>query len=214
MNYQIRIRTDQDFSDILPIKSYLQEAKQAFVFQHAKEGNNHYHVYLFNIDKQADSIRKTLHRYYEKQNYSVSTTAGKKKDKIRPHLAWQYGTEDKLLDPVYVHGINDEMIQAYKQNAKDYYDALKTPMTATLVVTKEEHYVVKPDRVWERLYSEHEDYENMTLKEIKSKISVDYLNNGKAIPRPSDLHRYALSLLYLNKFRGRDIPAKAMIDEY
>lgn len=211
MDYQIRLRTDELFSTIMVIQDWLGQAAAGFAFQHNKPGNNHYHIYFFGIDKQADSIRKTLGKYYKKTEYSVKTTAGKSKDKIVPMLAWQYGTEDKLLEPVWVKGFDEESTLAFKLNAQEYYASLK-PMTA-IQITQHDHYIVRPDRVWEKLKDNQMKYKDKDIRQIKSMIAAEWINAGKAMPRPSDLHRYATSLYYLNKYDG-EVPEEAMLGEF
>lgn len=211
---QIRIRTDMPFSEIMCIQNWLQTAPSGFAFNHAKEGNNHYHIYLFDFPTQPDSLRKTLHNYYQKTEFSVSTTAGKSKEKILPILAWQYATEDKLLKPVWTKGFSEENLSAFTTHATDYYESMKKELGPLTLVTKHDHYVVRPDRIWERLYAKHKDYQHLSLAQIKSKIATEWLNAGKAMPRPSDLHRYAMSLKWLNKYQGKEIPEFAMQEEF
>jgi len=101
-------------------------------------------------------------------------------------------------------------MKEFQTNAEEYYK----PITAVLV-TKEEHYVVRPDRVWERLKLNYEKYENKTIREIKSMLAVDWLTNGKAIMRTADAHRYAVSLYYLCKYKDAPIiPDDALLSEY
>jgi len=93
-------------------------------------------------------------------------------------------------------------------------------MTEILVLNTE---VTKPDRVWERLMTEFIEnptlYDDKTIPQIKSMISVSYLRKLKAVPRPSDLHRYALSLYKIGQYglqRSSDaqIPDFALVQEY
>lgn len=202
MDYQIRIRTDVSFHDIIYIQDWLSTAQRGFAFEHNKPGNHHYHIYLFNIQRTDQALRDHLYKYLkDKSKYSVRTTAGKLKEKIMPVIAWQYGTEETLTDPVWMKGYDDEAIAYYKFNAKTYYEAKAKKENATQV-THEDHYVVRPDRVWERLLTHRAAYANMAIDKIKNKMMVEWLNNGKAIPRSADLHRYAVSLYYLNKHDG------------
>lgn len=201
MNCQIRIRTDAPFFDILCIQDWLSECQSGFAFHHNKPGNNHYHVYLFHLERNVDAMRRHLGKYYPKECYSVSVTCGgRKRLQITYEGAYQYGTTKSLIDPLWVKGIPLDTLQEYHKIAKDFY----TP-TAVTVVTKEEHFVVRPDRVWERLRQNADAYSNLTLKEIKSKMAAEWLNNGKAIPRSADLHRYSLSLFMLNKYKKDQI---------
>lgn len=211
MNYQIRLRVDKEFSDIEYIKDWLDITQKGFAFLHDKEDNHHYHIYLFGINREADSLRKTLLRYtQDKQAYSVKTTAGKRKDKILPVLAWQYATEAQALNPVWVKGFDKEAIDSFVTNASTYYEleAAKQTMTG---VTHEDHYIVRPDRVWERLSLHKDKYKDKTVKQIKSMMCAEWLNNGKAIPRSADLHRYAVSLYMANKYV--EVPDDAFITE-
>lgn len=216
MNFQFRIRSDVSFDDLIYIKNYIESAGSAFVFQHIIPGNNHYHIYCFGLDRKPDSIRKTFSKHLPKQNYSVSITAGKQKTRIEPRFAWQYGTTKDLIAPILVKGFSDEEVDMFKLSAERFYHPLESldkllsnqsPITAI-------QQVLKTDRVWERLRDHREDYQDLTVKAIKSKIAAAWLNDGKAMPRPSDLHRYAVSLFYLNKFKDSWVPDEAMIGEF
>lgn len=216
MNFQIRIRIDEGFSRISFIQDWLNDAEKGFAFEHNKPGNRHYHVYLFGLQRNPDAMRKHIGKFIpDKERYMVGTTCGgKKKIKITPEGAYQYGSTKNGIMPIWTKGFTLEEIEQYHNNAAEYYK----PMEVTLV-TKEDHYVIRPDRVWERLHSNVADYADMTVARIKSKIAVDYLNNGKAIPRSADLHRYATSLYYLNKYRKEQpgdvkIPDTALETEY
>ena len=93
----------------------------------------------------------------------------------------------------------------------------QSPIQVTQVI-KEEHYVVRPDRVWERLIDQIDKYQGKSIKQIKSTIAAQWINDGKAIPRPSDLHRYAVSIYYRNKYFNKDwdhtVPDWALEGEY
>lgn len=213
-DFQIRIRTP-DITHILCVADYIDAATAGFAFHHNLPDNNHYHIYLFGLDRQADSIRKTLGKYIpDKECYAVKTTCGGRKNLPITHMgAYQYGTTKKLLSPYWHKGFTDDNIRAFHLNAQEYYDALEKPIEGTLI-TREEHYVVRPDRIWEGLSQNKELYENLTVKQIKSKIAAKWLNAGKAMPRPSDLHRYATSLYYVNKYKDQEIPDGALEDEF
>lgn len=81
---------------------------------------------------------------------------------------------------------------------------------------------MKQDRVWQNLVGELIEnpilYDGMSVPSIKSKIAVGYLRQLKAVPRPSDLHRYAVSLFYIVKHelhrRDNPIPDDALLNEY
>lgn len=199
--FQIRIRTEQEFSEINYVTQWLNEAREGFAFCHNKPGNHHYHIYLFGLKRDAGSMRKTLYRYLkDKSKYSVSQTC--KTGPITSMLAYQYGTESTLTPPVWFKGFTQEQLSGHKLAAAEYYESLKKDTQGVVSVTREEHYIIRPDRVWERLLDNRDKYRDMTVKMIKSTISAEWLNNGKAIPRPSDLHRYAISLYMLNKYDG------------
>lgn len=212
--FQCRIRTSAKFEDIEPIKDWIDATRAAFAFHHNLPDNSHYHIYFFGLEREADSMRKKLGRYYPKENYSVSTTCkGRAREPIIDWLAWQYGTTEDLLTPVFHKGFNEQQIAQFMESAERYYDNNKKDQGGTLDVVnivKEEHYIVRPDRVWERLSSQKEEYSDLTLREIKSKMVAQWLNAGKAMPRPSDLHRYAVSLYMLNKYDG-EVPADGYI---
>lgn len=217
---QIRIRAPT-WDDVKQyISDYIDTAPRCLVFNHNIPDNNHYHVYLFDIDVKADSIRKKLSRYLPKQNYAVSITAGKEKLPITPSKAYQYGTTDKLIDPISHTGFEAREIQTMMESAKTYYDMFskpKEPVSAVLV-TREDHYVVRPDRTWEHLVNQIDKYKDKHIKHIKAMIAAEWINNGKAIPRPSDLHRYAVSIHYRLKYWNKDweftVPDWALETEY
>jgi len=201
MNYQIRIRVDESFSRIDYIQDWLNEAQHGFAFEHNIPGNRHYHIYLFGFTRNADAMRRHLGKHIpEKERYAVgSTCGGKKKIKITPEGAYQYGTTKNRNTPIWTKGFTPTELEEYEKVAEKYYRPLP------IVVGPEDHLperevIFKVDRVWERLRDSRDKYKDLTLPKIKSKIAVDYLNSGKAVPRPSDLHRYAISIYYLNKY--------------
>lgn len=210
--FQIRLRTDVPFRDLQFLHDWISSCREGFAFHHDLPDNSHYHIYLFGLEREADSMRKHLKRYMiDKTKYSVSTTAGgRKRLPILPQLAYQYGTTDSLLSPVWSKGYTDEQLECFKDCATRHYDEVKNPPPPTegVLITREEHYVVRPDRVWERLSAKSEDYADMTVRGIKSKLCAEWLNAGRAVPRPSDLHRYAVSLFLLNKYQG-EVPDDA-----
>jgi len=209
MNIQLRIRTDGDFAEILFIKDWVNGAFKCLAFEHDKPGNHHYHIYLFGLERNPDAMRKLLGRYLNKECYSVSTTCGGRKlMKITQQGAWQYGTEKELKEPVFIKGFTDEEIKEMKSLAEVYYK----PVEAVLV-TREDHYVVRPDKVWQRLHEKVDDYKDKSVKQIKSMMCAEWLRAGKAIPRTADLHRYAMSLYMLNKF-NHEVPDSAFEDYF
>lgn len=224
MDVQLRIRTDDQFDDIIYIKDWCSAATEGFAFNHSLPGNNHYHVYLFGLDRHPDAMRRTLGKYLPKQNYAVSKTAGKDKKPIDARIAWQYGTTDKLIEPVWVKTDKQEQYrlssEAFYKQQQERQERKSKVITEMLVVTEEK---LKVDRVWERLMNElieqPDRYDNKTVAQIKSMISVSYLRNLKAMPRPSDLHRYATSLYYIVKHDlhvndKAEIPDEALVEEY
>lgn len=228
MDYQIRIRTDTRYEDLEYIKHWLELAEKGFAFEHNKEGNHHYHIYLFGLDRKPDPMRKYLAKYLpSKECYAVGTTAGKKKEKLQPRLAYQYGTTEHIIDPIWVKGYTEQDMAVYKLSAEAFYAqqkerrARKAQVITEIMVINEEK--VRPDRVWERLMTELIEnptkYDGKQVHQIKSMISAEYLRKLKAIPRPSDLHRYAVSLYQIVKYGAHvneqvDIPDDAMDNEY
>lgn len=208
-NCQIRVRSDLSFNDIEYVKGWLASSILGFAFQHAKPENNHYHIYLFGIDVKPDSIRKTLGKYLPKQNYSVKTMAGPKNDiPLDPRVAWQYASAPESNPTlVWSQGLTDSDKDRYQLSAEVFYSKQKqsrqeiSGKVTEMIVIKED--IVKQDKTWQRLMTELIEspglYNGMTIPRIKAKIAVSYLNQLKAVPRPSDLHRYAVSLYYIAK---------------
>lgn len=221
MNKTVQIRlTVPRWEDVVQyVGDYIMAADRCFAFNHNLPDNNHYHIYLFDIDTLADSIRKKLHRYLDKTKYSVSTTCkGKEKLPITPLIAYQYGTTKDLIDPCFFNGYEQTDIDTFKDSAAAHYGTpQQSPIPVTLV-TKEDHYVVRPDRVWDRLVEKIDKYSNKSVKQIKSMIAAQWINEGKAVPRPSDLHRYAISIHYRLKYFNKDweyqVPDWALEGEY
>lgn len=227
MNFQIRIRTDAAFNDLEYINHWLDAAREGFAFEHNKPGNHHYHIYLFGLDRKPDPMRKYLFKYLpNKECYSVGITAGKKKEKIIDWLAYQYGTTKLIIDPCWTKGYEAAKLNEFRDSAIAFYEQetarqerRNAVVTEILVINNEK---VKPDRVWEglvtKLIEKPDMYDGKTIPQIKSMISVDYLRRLKAVPRPSDLHRYAISLWYIVKYdahvKDSDIPLDAMEGEY
>lgn len=215
MNVQVRIRVDEDFARISYIKDWLNETPRGLAFEHNKPGNHHYHVYLFGLERNCDAMRRHLGKHLPKECYAVGITAGKKKVKITPEYAYQYGTTKSLNNPIWTKGFPLEELETYHKNAEKYY---KVPLLVTEKDGELPVVLYKIDRVWEKLRNAADEYQDMTIARIKSKISADYLNNGKAIPRSADLHRYAMSLFYLNKYKNEgtydQIPDTALEEYY
>lgn len=227
MDFQLRLRTDDVFNNIEYIKHWLEACERGYAFEHDKPGNHHYHVYLFGLDRKPDPMRKYLAKYLPtKECYSVGTTAGKKKEPINTMIAYQYGTEATLKEPVWVKGFDEHQMEVMKLSAAAFYkqkedreNRRKEVVTEILVINQEK---AKPDRVWEHLMTEMIEnpnkYDGKAVHQIKSMISVSYLNKLKAIPRPSDLHRYAVSLYYINKHglhvKEGEMPEDELDNEY
>lgn len=227
-SFQIRIRTDAPFSDILYVQQWLQECGQGFAFEHDKPGNHHYHIYLFGLLRNADAMRRHIGKYLpDKVDYSVKTTAGGSKNlPLKDDIAYQYGTTEKLLKPVWSKGYDNDRLEKFSFYAEAFYRQMeerqqkqKQVVHEILVLNQEK---VKPDRVWENLMIElienRTKYDDKTIPEIKSMIATSYLRKLKAMPRPSDLHRYATSLWYIVKYQlhvsDNEIPELAMVQEF
>lgn len=226
MNFQIRIR-DGDYHRVMGVlDSYIDEAEKVLVFAHnpPKEvfgtivyNNQHHHIYFFNLNKTDAGIRKYLGSYYSKESFAVKKTAGGKKAlELTPAGAYQYATTEKLIDPEYTKGFEDHQLEEFRLRAEFYYRKPGEPTPKqhgdTIVVVREET-VVKQDKVWIRLLDNKEKYRSKTVAQIKSSIAADWLNQGKALPRQCDLHRYALSLYYILKYEG-EVPEDALETVY
>lgn len=217
MALQIRLREPSYTKAYQYIEDYVGKADRALVFNHKPtDDNNHYHIYLFDIDIQPDSIRRRLARDgYAKTCYAVSTTAGAtKKIAITPQLAYQYGTTKDLIEPILQKGFEQFDLGIFKTSAQVYYNKYTPPApelrTGDTIVVKEDHYISRPDKVWEKLKTQIDAYKGKSIKQIKSMISAQWLNEGKAMPRPSDLHRYAISLHTLSYYSGEMVPDEAL----
>lgn len=166
-------------------------------------------------------MRKYLAKYLSnKECYSVKTTAGKDKQPITELIAYQYGTEAEALPPCWSKGYEEQKLESFALSAAAFYKQQelrqnrKNQVVTEILVLNEEK--VKQDRVWQRLIEELIEnptkYEDKTVAQIKSMISVSYLRQLKAMPRPSDLHRYAVSLWHINK-HGLHASETAIIDD-
>lgn len=221
MNCQIRLRE----ADTERVKDFLKEyilfAERVLIFKHSppkiENGitvyvNEHHHIYLFNIQRTDEGIRKYIGHYYKKECFAVrKTCGGSKKQPITYEGAYQYGTSEQLLEPVYVKGFEDHDIEVFKLKAEAYYNAgkpIKLEHNDTVVIHHDHHHI-RADKVWEGLMNKEEIYKGKTITQIKSMISAEWLNNGKALPRQCDLHRYALSLYYRLKYPG-EVPENAL----
>lgn len=183
------------------------------IFNHKLPDNNHYHIYIFGLFRNADAIRDHLRKCgLPKENYAVSVTAGKKKEKIDPKIAYQYAVNPKSNPTIVeIMGFTDDELAAFKESADRYYNPpiIVNPSDGVLP-----EVIFKRDQVWERLKENKDLYKDLTVRQIKSKISAKWLNDGKAVPRPSDLHRYAISLFYICKYTDEEIPDDALEGEY
>lgn len=206
-----------------PIRDYFSVTEKYLVFKHKpihNQENEHFHIYLFNTRiARADTIRDKLYRAkISKVDYAVTTTAGKRKEKITDYLAYQYGMNPKS-QPVLVEykGFTEDQLSNWQMKAEMFYDILEQKNKKVEKdigpVTVIREVVSRPDKVWERLVADEDKYSNKSVKQIKSMICAEWLNMGKAIPRPSDLHRYAVSLYMRQKYKGNEVPDDAFEKE-
>lgn len=219
MSFQVRIRTDAEWAKLGYVTEWLNDCEKGFAFRHNKPGNNHYHIYLFGLQRNPDAMRKYLGRYLpSKECYSVGTTAGKKKEPIVDMKAYCYASApDSNPEEVWMKGFTEGEKEAFHRYVEDYYH--KPEKEYPIVVTPEDAkglplVVFKTDRVWERLSANADDYRDLTVKAIKAKLAAEWLNAGRAIMRNADAHRYALSLFYLNKHRDGPVPDDALLGEF
>jgi len=208
-DFQIRIRDDDTNRVIENLEFYFTD--RYMIFRHEPNPDNiHHHIYIFGLYRNADAIRERLRKLgYAKERYAVSVTAGKKKEKIDAGKAYQYAL-NPLSKPevICIKGFSDEELEKFKEQTEKYYNP---PIIATPADGVLPEVIIKQDRVWMGLRDDIDKYRGLTVKAIKSKICAKWLNEGKAIPRPSDLHRYAVSLYYLNKHEGL-IPDNALLE--
>lgn len=218
------------FASLEFIVAYLNACVQGFAFEHDKVDNHHYHIYLFGIDVTADGIRKTLARYMpSKETYSVATTAGgSKRLPLDPRIAYQYAKNPESNPTrVWSKGFDAATLERFEFGATAFYEQQENirkdkqkVLTEILVINNEK---IKVDRTWERLCNElietPKKYEGYGIPQIKSSIATAYLRQLKAVPRPSDLHRYAVSLYYIAKnglhtSDGANIGDMELLEEY
>ncbi len=226
IDVQIRLRVGdtERCKEILDL--YISMIQYGFAFRHEPNPDNqHHHFYLFGIRRTADTIRKTISNYLPKESFAVGETAGRKREKLNPQIAYQYGAkptgeDNKIAEPVWMKNCDDK-IEVWKTEAQAFYDQQlryqKRWNAALMEVMVIRDTVVKVDRVWERLQEDQllrERFTGKTVTQIKSMIATQWINNGKAMPRPSDLHRYAVSLWYMTKYPDGNIPEDAMVDEF
>lgn len=215
MDYQIRLRDSNEQRVMEALEAYFTD--RFMIFRHEPHGENiHYHVYIFGLQRTAETIRDHLHKLrYPKEYYAVKTTCGKKKEKITPQGAYQYAVKPKSNPKIVkTKGFSDEELAEFKEKADRYYHN-DIPIVVSPSDANVPEVIFRVDRVWERLKKDIKSYDKKTVREIKSSIASDWLNQGKAIPRPSDLHRYAVSLYYLNKYQHEDcVPEDALLPEY
>lgn len=214
-NLQCRI-TDASFDNIKKALGWFLIDKH-LVFRHQPKNNPdniHHHVYLFGIQRTPESVRKQLSKTYEKTRFAVSVHAGKTKVKITPEMAYQYAINPKSQpELVSAQGFTNEELEKFKKDGEEFYK----PMEVVQVV-KEEHYIVRPDRVWERLKMRQAEgiYDGLSVHQIKSKLAAEWLNAGKAMMRNADAHRYAVSIFMLNKYKNHPdgVPDNAFREHY
>jgi len=213
MNFQVRI-TEGDIERVKELlKEYILCSNQVLIFHHQKENNDHHHAYFFDLNRTDQGIRKYLGHYLTKEKFSVKKTCGgEKRLPITLEVAYQYGTEKYLDPPVFVKDIEDNKIEVLKLRAEAYYLPFKERKLEhgdAIIVTKE---IIKErqDKVWEKLLDQREKYKGKNIVQIKSMICAEWLNNGKAMPRQCDLHRYAMSLFYRLKYEDHEVPDIAL----
>lgn len=187
------------------------------MFRHNKIENDHHHVYLFSLPRTEQAIRKYIGHYYSKEKFSVKKTCGgNARLPITVEGAYQYGTEDTLTDPVYLKGFTQDHLDMLKLRAEAYYKPVserKMEHGDTIVVTREIHHE-RQDKVWNRLVDNIEKYKDKHIWQIKSMISAEWLNSGKALPRQCDLHRYAVSIYWRLKYESVEVPDDALESLY
>lgn len=223
MNFQIRITNDT--YDIA--RDYLDGAEKFMVFHHTPQDNpdnKHYHIYLFNSPIQdAGSIRKRFERAkLPKSKYAVGTTAGKRKEKITEYLAYQYGLAPKSNPKLVEHkGFTDEQFAQWELKKDMFYDMINSSKRKSITqqfadgeITVIREIAIRPDKVWERLVADEEKYSNKSLRQIKSMICAEWINNGKPVPRGADLHRYAVSLHIRSIYKNNEVPDNAFENEF
>jgi len=215
--FQIRITRPYAEAETL-MRRYLAKARIAFAFQHEpdEEVNRlHTHFYMFDLDRDRKSIWDFLNRSGLKGNgdFSISQTAGKKKLPLSVKYAWGYGTKPELLRPEWVSGMTEEQRESCETFAKIFHNTIKDAEIPKELVRVEVN-VEKKDNVWEKLKENLPKYKNKRLCQIKSMICAEWLNNGKAMPRGADLHRYALSLYVLAKYEDEEVPEWALESEF
>jgi len=214
LDTQVRL-TEEDTQRVIQFfAAYIHLATRVLIFKHNKPGNIHHHCYFFNLDRTDAAIRKYIGHHYKRECFSVSHTCkGKKREPLTERGAYQYGTEKTLDDPVYQKGFAQHDIEVFKLAAEAYYKQFEPKELQngdTIIVTKE-IYTARQDKVWEKLKEQQDRYMNKSIIQIKSMISAQYLNEGKALPRQCDLHRYSLSLFYRCKFvEVEEIPEDAL----
>lgn len=203
-NLQIRI-THDDWSYVKSlIDDYITISTKALTFYHTKAERNHYHIYLFDIATQPQSVRKKLKNYFKGNSaFSVSTTCGKQKNKITEQGAYIYGTTIDLIPPHFTKGFSEQQLFTLEAIALEFYKKLKAKEETALEITvlKTHEVLIRSDHTWERLLGlitmDKEKFKNYTIKKFKQWIIADYLNRAKPIPRMADLNRYAYSLFYV-----------------
>lgn len=206
--YQLRIT--QSWDDVKGhLTKILDRTPFYFVFQHNADRDiqrTHIHAYLFNCSYAGISIRTHLKSKDFKGNsdFSLSQKAGKGREPLTIEGAYRYGTTVDLDPPVAHHGFDAQMLEYLKNDAQEYYDTWRQEND----LSKEEFRVVylektltAKDATWEYLYKKfHEttlDIASWSVDTFKAYICRDWLERMKALPRPSDLHRYAWSLYLL-----------------
>lgn len=219
-NFQIRLRTD-NFTLVKEIlENYINAAEKVLIFRHEPHNENiHFHIYLIKIQITDEALRKKCSKYFkDKDLYSVKKTCGGKKNlPITLEGAYIYATNPKSnSELVFFKGVFSDQLELFEEKSANFYHKEEKPTEINTVVINHDNYYPKQDKTWEMLKDQSDKYIDKNIKQIKSMICAQWLNNGKAIPRPSDLHRYSLSLFYLNKFKDEPdgVPEYALEGEF
>jgi len=201
---QIRV-THDDWSFIYSVlDDYWRLCSKALVFYHTSAERNHYHIYLFDLSTQAQSVRKKFKNYFKgNEDFSISTTCGRAKKPISINGAYIYGTTIDLIPPFKSKEFTQQELFQLEILANEFYSKLKSKEQTTTEITllKTHEVLIRSDHTWERLLElitlEQEKFENYSINDFKKFIIADYLNRAKPIPRMADLNRYAYSLFYV-----------------
>lgn len=220
INFQVRLRTDDYNLCNEILEDYIKDAEQVLFFRHSPSNENiHFHIYFFKLQRTDQAIRDRCAKFLPKENYSVKKTCGGKKNlPITVDGAYIYATSPKSNSELkFFKGIFADQLELLELKSKEFHH-IEEKSETSVKVEIHDHYYPKQDKTWEMLKEQSDKYFDKNIKQIKSMICAQWLNNGKAIPRPSDLHRYSVSLYYLNKFKDEkgvvDVPEYALEGEF